>query len=114
MFNALDKYDIEPLEYGFVMEDSDIDEDSAKVMLPKLTPLMTTGGFQEYKKSYNPNIFVNTSDSKPAVSNNITIRNFITIKKFKNITTRKFNKGDKVICSIMNKDIKDIYLTDFI
>lgn len=114
MFQSLDRYDLEQHEYGFLMEDTDHNSDTCRVMIPKLTPLMNTNEIQNYKKSFNPNIFVNSNDSKPSVKTSIVISNYTTIKKFNDSKTRTFNNKDRVICCIMNKDIRDIYLTNFI
>ncbi len=114
LFNALEKYDLEQYEYGFLIEDTDETEDYCKVLIPKLTPFMNTAIRQNYTQSYNVNIFVNTLETKPSIDTSINISNFIRIKKFNDAKSRKFKAGDRIICCIMNKDIRDIYLTNFI
>lgn len=114
MFQSLQKYELDQHEYGFIMDNSDRNSTTCKVMIPKLTPLMSTKEVQYFKKSFNPNIFVNSTESKPNISSSILISNFITVKKFNDTASRDFKKGERVICCVMNKDIRDIYLTNFI
>ena len=114
IFNALDKYELEQYEYGFIIEPTDASSDTCKVYIPKLTPFMNNAKPQTYEKTFNKNIFVNSSTTVPITSNSIKISNYLTIKKFNDFKSRSFKGGERVICCIMNKDIRDIYLTNFI
>lgn len=114
MFESLCRYTLEQYEYGFMMEDNDSKSDTCVVLIPKITPLMNTSEIQNFKKSFNPNIFVNSSETRPSLPTSISITNAVSIKKFNDVKDRDLKVNDRVICCVMNNDIRDIYLTNFI
>jgi hypothetical protein len=118
-FQALEEYDINLFEYGFNTDYRGHGSGSFSMNIPKLMPLIARGAPATSNVVFNNNIFVNADDCKPAASASVAIQNYLTVRRFRNtdFSTKQDSNGcipsgSKFICCIMDKNIKDIFLTD--
>lgn len=115
--NSLEELEINPSEYCFIMENSNINSDSFKVIIPKIMPLLSIDSQPIIQRiNFNNKIFINDPDTLPSTSNYITTQNYIVVPRsqdswFKFRPDTIFRKT-KLLCKIINKNIKEIYLTD--
>lgn len=115
---SLENIDLNQFEYCFLTETSKYNTSIFPINIPKIMPLIPLSIPKTINNILSMNIFINDSDSKPKISNSIQTQNYLSVPRFKNTN---FNykaiddyipKNEKFICCVMDKNIKDIYLTD--
>jgi hypothetical protein len=115
-FNAIEEYEINLFEYGINLEPTPNSSPIFKMHIYKLMPLVPRVLPRQITVGINNNIFVNEPSCKPTASTTVITQNYITVPRFQN--TNFSHKGLIVpmgalfICCIMDRNIKDIYLTD--
>jgi hypothetical protein len=117
VFDALEELSINQLEYCFLAEDKIHTASTFKIHIPKLMPLVPMSGSSS-PTGYNNMIFVNDGACKPSTSPMLTTQGYITLPRFmhtdflfKADPLLIIRTGAKFICCIMDKNIRDIFLT---
>lgn len=128
MISALEEIDINQFEYCFLCNDTYYPGTSTfKVYIPKLMPFMHSI-YQEpvtQTSIFNSNIFVNDSACKPQPSKTVQFKNFINVKVLANqdFINHEYDpdgapgymkSGTRLICMLMDKNPRDIYLTSML
>jgi hypothetical protein len=120
-FEALEEYDINQFEYCFNLSDNGYWVDYFLINIPKLMPLIPRAKPATTNIVIDNNIFVNASDCKPTTSSTITTQNYLTLPRFWNTDFRhkkdandNIPEGERFLCCIVDKNIRDIHLTDYL
>lgn len=116
--SSLENFDLNHFEYCFLTERTRYNSSTFPVNIPKVMPLIPLSTPKTINNIFNINIFVNDLDCKPKTSNSIQTQNYLTIPRFKNADFSNkadeyyIHENEKFICCFMDKNIRDIYLTD--
>lgn len=107
---GLVEYDVNFMEYGFFVEPQYLDAKRYKLHIPKLMtfPRSTPSVI---KTNFNNRIFVNDSECRPLCNASASTQNYITVPKLSSVTVPHANEGDKCILHLMEKNIRDMYIT---
>jgi hypothetical protein len=121
LIDCLEEHEIEPFEYGHLVEDTWHGADSFKLYIPKLYVQHGRGKPLQNRYVFNNNIFLNDAACKPTAGKNITRQNYITVKRHlnRNFAVRADNRGilkagQKFIIHVMDRNIRDMRITDII
>lgn len=125
--------EIASFEYGFLLENTDLNANSFKLHIPKIMPLIKQEDPKHVSKGLRSDIFVNAAECRPKVSATIMTRNYLDVPILSGFTQPKpviqftsntsdgtpwpfprsrFNKGARVICMSVNNNINDLYITN--
>lgn len=120
IINCLEDYDINILEYAHLTVNTHKDSPTFKLYVPKVM----TFGMGDPKTTnfvFNNNIFINDPECKPAAATSVTTQNFLTIgrhieREFKPRADGNniLHKGNKFILRVMDKNIRDMTITDIV
>lgn len=118
MITGLQELEINPLEYCFTVSRQHVNSSSFMVRIPKLMPNVAPSD-KSTRTGFNNNILINAQDCMPKASSSVTMQGFYTVKRFRNVSlchhgdiTGHMSSGQKLIATVMDKNIRDIYITD--
>jgi len=119
IMDCLEEYDINQMEYCFLIGNHSHGSGSFKMNVPKIMPLIGKGNPSTNNVVFNSNIFLNDEECKPSPTNSVTTQNWITIPRFAN-TDLQFkadingiiHSGARFICCFMDRNIRAVYITD--
>lgn len=117
--NALEDMAIMENEFCFTVEKQYWGNGSFTVTIPKLMPLMG-GSIKTVTSNFNNNIFINDAACKPVTSNSMSTQGFITVPRSPNCSLEHkksgidelIPSGTRLVCSCMNKNYKNMTITD--
>jgi hypothetical protein len=117
MFNALSDISLVNNDYCFLMEDTNLYSETFKVYIPKFMPFFNKEDKpKEIRITIDKNIFINSKDCAPQITNTeIITQNYIKVKKLNN-SQFKFQpqtllKNTRFVCKTFSNP-QDIYITD--
>ena len=124
MANApLQKIDVNIMEYCYVYEDTILPVNSVKITLPKVFAICNNK-----QSNFTPNIYLTAPECKPSVTHTVGCGDYIVAKPYidLNINYSHFadsyvdgagriiyylKKGRRMICTFMDCNINDAYIT---
>lgn len=117
--DSFEPLEIQQLEYAFLLEKTSSTADKFKLNIPKIMPLIERSTPIKLKKVFNDNIFANAVACRPNGLNNVHLQNYLTVEPFRNtdFAYKENAEGfidvdDTFIVSFMNKNVRDVKITD--
>lgn len=107
---GLVEYDVNSMEYGFFVEKQEVSNTKFKLYIPKLMTFPRNTP-TKIKTNFNNRIFVNDAECRPLCNASASTQNYITVSKLSSVTVPHANEGDKCILHLMEKNIRDMYIT---
>lgn len=120
MYAFEEAYKVNEYEYGFLIDDSNVNDTTFKINVPTLMPIIPRTTSRVIGEYVSTNIFINDDKCKPSISPTVQTQNYLTVEKFYNtdLSHKAINgiipSGTRFICAFINNNIRDIKLTGFI
>lgn len=115
--SGLTELEINQLEYCFLVADTHGNSSTFPVHIPKIMPLVGMSD-KKVKTVINNNILVNAADCKPQTASSYMTQGYYTIGRFENVNLSHktridgyITKGARFIAAVMDKNIRDMYIT---
>jgi len=121
MINALSEIELEQFEYGYLVTDTYYTAPTFAINIPKLMPLIpkTAATIKQVSSKFNNKIFLNAPECKPQTATSVSTQNHLKIKRLRNAEFEHkrdlqgyMQSGQQFMILVMNKNFRDMYVTD--